>query len=252
MIELIASAAIGTQLYSYVDTRAFRSAAMRPAVRAERINSRRAPSEIRRRSTSSTLLPTVGRQSETASVDTSLKTLARIRSFDRVLGERKAPISFITYVDFQCKHCHSYHETVSKLYRNNKSDLNVVHRHFPLESIHSEAYSLALAAECSARSGGNASYWMFADSVLTDDTPTGDEIPKYLKRTSTDRADFDRCMKDEPFAYRIRSDGKRAKSAGARGTPWTIVVNRETGEISSFGGSLPYLQIKEIFDRSLR
>ncbi|MCA9366932.1 thioredoxin domain-containing protein [Candidatus Kaiserbacteria bacterium] len=85
---------------------------------------------------------------------------------DHIKGSLDAPIKIVEYSDFDCPFCTRAHETLVEIMAEN-NDVAWVYRHFPLDSLHPNARTLATVSECVAKEGGNDAFWSFADGYFT-------------------------------------------------------------------------------------
>jgi len=82
---------------------------------------------------------------------------------DHVTGAAKPKVTLIVYSDFQCPYCKQFDSSVQQALAAYPDKLAVVFRHFPLESIHPYARSLAEGSECANAQG---KFWEFHDTVF--------------------------------------------------------------------------------------
>lgn len=85
---------------------------------------------------------------------------------DHIIGSLDNPIKIVEYSDFDCPFCTRMHETLVEIVAEN-SDVSWVYRHFPLDSLHPNARTIANISECVAQEGGNDAFWTFADGYFT-------------------------------------------------------------------------------------
>ena len=82
---------------------------------------------------------------------------------DRVWGSETAKVTLIEYADFQCPACATYYPIVKELKEKYPEDLRVVFRHFPLITIHKNAFPSAIAAEAAQEQG---KFWEMHDILF--------------------------------------------------------------------------------------
>lgn len=142
---------------------------------------------------------------------------------ERSLADAPTEVTLIVFTDYQCPYCRELHEQVAVLQTEFPGQLGVILRHFPLEERHPFARAAALALECS----GDAIRRREMDSVLFANQDSLGRLPwiQFGRRAGvTDTAAFDRCVRQEAHAARIREDIAAARRLGVRGTP-TVLVN---------------------------
>ena len=71
----------------------------------------------------------------------------------RRVGSEGAPATVVVFTDYECPFCAAADRTLETLRADFGSDLAVVYRHYPLLSIHPNAYHEARLAECAAEEG---------------------------------------------------------------------------------------------------
>lgn len=90
----------------------------------------------------------------------------KLKEQDHVRGNRNAQVLLIEYSDFQCPFCQRFHPTALQVLEEYGDDVAWVYRHFPLDQLHPQARSAALASECVTEIGGDEAFWEFTDKVL--------------------------------------------------------------------------------------
>ena len=129
-----------------------------------------------------------------------------------------------------------------------------VYRHLPIDSLHTRARKEAEATECAAELGGNNKFWEYIDLVFSrtqsNDTLDPAELPKIAKDIGLDQKKFEECLASGRHTAKVREHEIDAASAGARGTPHSIVVTAR-GEKVSLIGAQPYDLVKAVIDTAL-
>lgn len=82
---------------------------------------------------------------------------------DQVKGKENASVTLIEYADFQCPACASYAPVVEQLEENYGDRVRFVFRHFPLISIHKNAYAASVATEAA---GAQGKFWEMHDLLF--------------------------------------------------------------------------------------
>ena len=121
-----------------------------------------------------------------------------------------------------------------------------VYKHFPLDSIHSEARPAAIAAECAANLGGNDAFWSFTDSLFENQTRLGDDLYKELAvDLGLSASAFDECYSSKATADKVQEDYVEGQQMGVRGTPGNFVNGQ------SVSGAVPFESLKQVIDSQL-
>lgn len=191
--------------------------------------------------------------------------IAPITDEDHIIGNPNAEVFIIEYSDFACPFCKMYHNSLQQLISSYGTDgkLAWVYRHFPLYKgsasrppLHPNAGKIAEASECAAELAGESGFWKFADLVYAT-TPEGagidmNTLPDLAVQAGVDKTAFASCLNSGKYAEKISSDYDKAVQAGARGTPYTVLVNKNNGEpVILDGGAMPFAQLKQIIDAFL-
>jgi protein-disulfide isomerase len=149
-------------------------------------------------------------------------------------GARRVVVEFS---DYACPFCARAHEQVAAL-RSGRPDLQIVRRHFPLDSacnpavkrdIHPGACALARAAICADAQGRFAAM----DDALFANQAANDPVSKLAARIGLDPAAFEACLASPETERRLTADVADAIRLGVKATPSYVV----DGEV--FAGELP-------------
>ena len=170
---------------------------------------------------------------------------------DHIKGNPEASVTIVEFSDLECPFCGRLHPTLTKIIEEFPDDVRWVYRHFPLTSIHSRAMSAAIASECVAREAGNTAFWEFIDSVFASQNRIGDSL--YLQiaeNIGIPRTTFQTCLQDKTIISLVDEDRREATSAGASGTPFSIIIAAD-GRFLPFSGALPYEQIRSMVEQAL-
>jgi len=183
------------------------------------------------------------------------KEVVTLRANDLVKGDAAtAEILLFTYSDSDCPFCARFHPTVQSVLTNYKGKVAWVYRQFPLD-MHPNAYTEAVAMECVAKLGGNTKAFTYLDSIinttLTPDPKSNETLITIAKNEGIDGAAFKSCFSNESIAQKVDKDIADAGTIGARGTPFSIAVNKKTGEQVVIPGAYPLEAMNEMIDSIL-
>lgn len=176
---------------------------------------------------------------------------------DYILGSRNAPIVIIEYSDLECPFCKRFHNTMKQAMEEYGEDtLAWVYRHFPLDSLHSKARKEAEAAECAGELGGNRAFWQYVDQVFKI-TPSNNglnlnQLPTIAESIGLDRTTFESCLKSGRHAENVNNDYQDAVASGGRGTPYSILVVRETNYARPVNGAVTIETLRAVIDEALQ
>jgi protein-disulfide isomerase len=188
-----------------------------------------------------------------------------ITNADHILGNPKATVLIVEYSDTECPYCKQYHKTLQQVIKDLGADGKVawVYRHFPLYKgtenqppLHSKAGKESEATECAAELAGNNGFWSYINR-LYEITPAnnGLDISKLYDiavEVGIDKAAFTTCLDSGKYADKISKDYDDAILAGARGTPYTVLLDTRTGKTTPLnGGAMSYSTLKTIIESIL-
>lgn len=172
-------------------------------------------------------------------------TFAEITDEDQITGATNPKVTLLEYSDLECPFCRQFHPTVKKLLEEFPDDLRVVYRHFPLESIHPRARNAAIASECA---GDQGKFWEYIDYVFTNTTTGTDlEEAKLIEYGPLagvpNQTAFTTCIQEKPYDDLVTEQVADAQGAGARGTPYSILIGPD-GTKTPISGAQPYEAVK--------
>jgi len=178
-----------------------------------------------------------------------------VRDTDFVFGDAsKADVVIFEYSDSDCPFCAQFHETIKTIKTTYGDRVAFIYRFYPLEQLHPNARTEALALACVGDAAGNQSFWNYLDDILSVTlTPSSNltVLTTFAKEQSIDVETFEECVKSKTFARRVQADIDEANSIGVRGTPYSIVVNKK-GEQKVIPGALGTEEVSKIIDSLLK
>ena len=177
---------------------------------------------------------------------------------DPVKGNANAPVTVVEFSDFQCPFCSKfYKETLSQLEENyvDTGKIKLVYRDMPLDNLHPNARTAAIAAECADRQG---KFWDYHNilfekqaewqSLSTADFQT--QVSKYATDLKLQSGTFDSCIKSQDAADEVNKDSLDAARYGATGTPTFFIGNEKDG-FTKFFGAQPFTAFQAAIDAQL-
>ncbi len=171
---------------------------------------------------------------------------------DHIKGNPDATVKIVEYSDFDCPFCSRHHDSMNTLLEKRGDDLAWVYRHLPLEQLHPEAASVAMASECVAELGGNDAFWNFTDGYFEargngNKTEHGTLIGNLIKGTGITADSFEECFESGRYLDDIQDDMDNATATGGRGTPWSIIIG-PTGKTYPVNGAVPMSVIEQMIE----
>lgn len=161
--------------------------------------------------------------SPTAEID-----ISPVTADDHIRGSRSAPVVIVEYSDIECPFCKIFHETMKEIVSTYDGQVAWVYRHLPIPQLHQKAIPEAIATECAAEQGGNDVFWEYTDRVF-DATNSNDSLdlarlPEIAGGMGLDVEAFNSCLESGRYDEFIENSIEEAFSAGARGTPYSVVI----------------------------
>ena len=166
---------------------------------------------------------------------------------DPVLGDKKAEITIVEFSDFQCPFCQRAADGAVADFKNSDyfkdGDVNLVFKHFPLNSIHPQAQKAAEASEC-ARLQGDDKFWEMHDIIFANQRQLDvASLKSYAGQIGLDTGKFNKCLDGNEAADKVASDLKQATDAGGRGTPYFVLINKD-GDTAAVSGAQPWVNFE--------
>lgn len=171
--------------------------------------------------------PTTNQQGDTTPKVVAIKP---VTSTDHLLGKADAKLLMVEYSDTECPFCKAFSVTMEKIMDNYSPDGTVawVYRQYPIVGLHSKAPKEAEATECVNKIAGNDIFWQYLKKIYAV-TPGNNgldatQLPILAASFGVDKTAFQTCLDSNTFTATITSDVQDALSAGAQGTPYTVIV----------------------------
>ena len=134
-----------------------------------------------------------------------------------VRGKVDAPVTIMTFSDYQCPYCIRSEPTLAQVLERYPDDVRLVHRHFPLDSIHPQARPASEAAMCADEQG---KFWEFHDAIFARggrlEAGSYAEIGREL---GLDLEALGTCMGERRYQDFVQADLEAGEAAGVTGTP---------------------------------
>lgn len=164
---------------------------------------------------------------------------------DHYRGAKKPKVTVVEYSDLECPFCARFHPTMERIIENYGKEVQWVWRHFPLESIHPKARSLAVATECAADQG---KFWEFTDAVIADTGKSSMET--YAQAAGISASKLQKCIDSGKYDKAVTEDAQDAIAAGGQGTPYSVIVGPD-GEMVPLSGAQPYEAVEAAIQKFL-
>lgn len=184
-----------------------------------------------------------------------LENIKPIDKNEHIRGNPNSQIKIIEFSDLECPFCKMFHPIMQQILAEYSGQIAWVYRHYPIEQLHSKAKKSAEASECVAELGGNEKFWDFIDKYFSI-TPSNDQmdmtkLPEIAENIGLDRRQFEDCLNSGKYKQKIEDQIKEAASVGARGTPYSVVIN-PSGKKYPINGAYPYADLKAVIEEALK
>jgi protein-disulfide isomerase len=151
-----------------------------------------------------------------------VKDWQKYAASDERVGSSTAPVKVIVFSDFECPFCRQLASNLDELIQKNPAEIEVIHRNFPLVSVHPFARAAAIAGECATAQGRFEDFYHFMFAHQDSLGSLGwSEIATRAGVQDTTR--FRTCMADSMGNPRLHADSLAAAALDERGTPMIIV-----------------------------
>lgn len=154
----------------------------------------------------------------------------QIQADDHAKNGTDKKITLVEYGDFQCPSCGAYYPIVKQLSEKYKDQVNIIFRHYPIISIHPNAFAAARAAEAASKQG---QFWEMHDKLYESQTAWGQGaanqqslFESYAQELGLDIKQFQQDFASAETAARINRDISSGKQFSISGTP-TFILNGE-------------------------
>ncbi|HEY4284488.1 MAG TPA: thioredoxin domain-containing protein [Chthoniobacterales bacterium] len=168
-----------------------------------------------------------------------------------VRGAAKAKVTLEEFGDFQCPPCGMLAGPLREMEQENKDNLRVIFRNFPLET-HAHAFEAACAAEAADLQG---KFWEMHDLIYREQprwgaaTDARELFVAYAGTLGLDVARFTKDIDKPEVKERVEQDQKRGKSLGVTNTP-TLFLNNQLVPPNSLNPQILHKIIRETVEKS--
>lgn len=156
---------------------------------------------------------------------------------DHVRGNASAKVTIMEYGDFQCPACGNFYPIAKKAEATYGKKLRFVFRHFPISSIHPNAYAAARAAEAA---GAQGKFFAMHDLLYerqqdwAKNTRVAVLFEEYAAQLGLDVARFKQDYNSDATANIINGDIKMGQAQSIEATPGLLLNNQKIENPRSF------------------
>lgn len=144
-----------------------------------------------------------------------------------VQGNKKAPVTIVEFMDFQCPFCARFHPVIQEVLKAYPDQVNYVLKNFPL-SFHQQARPAAKAALAAGEQGKY--YEMTALLIKNSSSLSDDKYKELAKELGLNVDQFTKDLKDKDGQWEdiLSKDAQLAGEVQVRGTPTYFINGRRT------------------------
>ncbi len=171
-------------------------------------------------------------------------------SDEPTLGNPKAKIKIVEFVDYQCPFSRQEAPTIRAFMERHRDDVFFILRDLPILELHPDAERVAIAARCVFAQKDHGHFWEFHDRLFaSQEQQSASDLRMYAQQIGVDLSAFDRCVVAKTPLAHIRASFADGVAAGVRGTP-TFFVNGVKIQGAADAASLDAV-IEEVRKKSL-
>lgn len=157
------------------------------------------------------------------------KKILKINPNDYIKGNKKATVTLVEYLDFECEACGFYYPYVKQLTKEFNNDVRFVSRYFPLPG-HKNGLPAALAVEAASKQD---KYWEMYEIVFENQKNWGERavadptiFEEYAKKIGLNMTQFKKDVDSKTVKDRVERDRLSGEQLGVDATP-TFYLNGE-------------------------
>lgn len=149
-------------------------------------------------------------------------------------GPADAQVTVVEFSDFECPACRAVYPSVKQLQEQYPTQVRVVYRHFPLNSIHPYAQ---VSAQAAVAAGEFNKFWEMHDvlferqdqwSTLGTQEAVKNTFVTYAEELGIDKAQFSEKIDSDSVRSIVNQDLSYATQLGLDSTPTIFVNGQET------------------------
>jgi protein-disulfide isomerase len=150
-------------------------------------------------------------------------------------ASESAQVQIVEFSDFECPACKATQPTLNAVMQQFGEEVQLIYRHFPLDTIHPNARDAAYASEVAAMSG---KFWemhdlLFANQEEWSEITNRDELhqkfSEYAEQLQIDKNEFLATIKDnQQVKDLVQADSQAAMDINVAATPTFFVNGQQT------------------------
>jgi protein-disulfide isomerase len=169
-----------------------------------------------------------------------------VTAAEPVKGPDDAPVTIVTFSDFQCPFCSRVEPTLDQVMKDYPGKVRITWRNNPLP-FHQNAMPAAEAAMAAFAQGGSAKFWAMHDKMFANQQAlTRPDLEKTAGDIGLDLGKFKQALDQHTAQAKIKADTELGSKMGAGGTPAFFINGR------FLSGAQPLPAFKAIIDDELK
>jgi protein-disulfide isomerase len=142
--------------------------------------------------------------------------------YDHIRGPVDAPAWLLEYGDYECPSCGAAYPIVEEVRARMGDDLAFVFRHFPLTTVHPDAFQAAEGAEAA---GAQGQFWPMHDLLYEDQRHlAGPDLVARAVALGLDVGRYQTELQGHVYSDRVQENFLSGVHSGVQGTP-TFFIN---------------------------
>ncbi|MHB0947487.1 MAG: DsbA family protein [Gemmatimonadaceae bacterium] len=138
------------------------------------------------------------------------------------IGDQNADVVITEFSDFECPACLRLYHSLERMRNTNPGQVRIVYRNYPLSTLHPNARTAALGAECAASQQKFAEYYAYV--FPRQDSLAGmDQLQVAARIGVPDTVAYRACLSSSAAAQRLKEDSVAAAELKIRGTPLVLI-----------------------------
>lgn len=140
-------------------------------------------------------------------------------------GSATAPVTIVKFEDFHCPFCKRVQTTLAQLLTRYGDRLRLVHRDFPIDTLHPEARRAHEASRCANEQG---KFWPYHDKLYANaPKATPEQLKAYAREVGLELGTFEQCFTSGKYQVAVQQDVEEGSRLGVSGTPSFFINGRE-------------------------
>jgi len=147
-----------------------------------------------------------------------------VAAVDHLRGSAHPRVTIVEYGDFECPVCRAAEPGVRMILEQHAASVQLVYRHFPIESAHPHALMAAEASEAAAAQG---KFWEMHDHLMQEGVHLDRaSLDRYAEAIGVDMGQFKSSLDDGIYRQRVREQMAGAVQSHLRASPGFYVNGR--------------------------